>query len=204
MACSGVVSSSGDCSPELLQAADGVGRARSRRSGDGKIRRCCPGDAQRRNKANRGKKRCWGRRSSGRSWALTGGNGGTAGSRSSSLAAYRLGFLGRIGEGWPGFIWTRRIGTNTTSFARIRSPNGIMLRISPPGELTLIGFLIVSTGNALLFTKVLDMNECDAPVSNKTNAVKELSGNVPITTSGKRRPGRGSIVAVAASTIQDP
>jgi hypothetical protein len=39
-------------------------------------------------------------------------------------------------------------------------------------------------GNPFLFAKVLDMNECDAPVLNKTNAVKELRGNIPITASG--------------------
>jgi hypothetical protein len=35
-----------------------------------------------------------------------------------------------------------------------------------------------------LFRKAFDMYECDVPVSNKTNDVKELSGNVPITASG--------------------
>jgi hypothetical protein len=43
---------------------------------------------------------------------------------------------------------------------------------------------MVSVGNPFLFAKVLDMNECDAPVSNKTNAVNELRGNIPITASG--------------------
>jgi hypothetical protein len=38
--------------------------------------------------------------------------------------------------------------------------------------------------NACLFTNALDMNEWDAPVSNKTNAINELSGNIPITALG--------------------
>jgi hypothetical protein len=43
---------------------------------------------------------------------------------------------------------------------------------------------MVSVGNPFLFAKVLGMNKCDAPVSNKTNAVNELRGNIPITASG--------------------
>jgi hypothetical protein len=43
---------------------------------------------------------------------------------------------------------------------------------------------MVSVGNPFFVAKVLDMNECDAPVSNKTNAIIEFRGNIPITASG--------------------
>ena len=56
--------------------------------------------------------------------------------------------------------------------------------ISPPGELTLRGFPMFSTARPCLFTNALEMNECDAPVSNNTIAGNVLSKNVPITTSG--------------------
>ena len=56
--------------------------------------------------------------------------------------------------------------------------------IYPSGELTLIGFAMVEVAILFLLTKVLDMNECDAPESNKTNAVKEFSRNIPIIAPG--------------------
>jgi hypothetical protein len=47
-----------------------------------------------------------------------------------------------------------------------------------------MGVFMLSVGILFLSTNTLDMNECDAPVSNKTRAEKLLSKNVPITTSG--------------------
>jgi hypothetical protein len=55
---------------------------------------------------------------------------------------------------------------------------------SPQGELTLIVFPIVSVGKPFLVAKALDMNECDARVLNKTNAINEFRGNIPITAAG--------------------
>ena len=55
--------------------------------------------------------------------------------RTGGLAAILLGFWGEIELDGVEFIWTRGIGTNTASFARIRSPNGIVLRpVSGAGD----------------------------------------------------------------------
>jgi hypothetical protein len=54
----------------------------------------------------------------------------------------------------------------------------------PPGELIFIGVGMLSVGMLFLSTNTLDMNECDAPVSNRTIAGNLLSKSVPITASG--------------------
>ena len=56
--------------------------------------------------------------------------------------------------------------------------------ISPPGELTSIVFFIVCMSMVFFFTNHVDIKEFDAPESNKTEAEWELTGNIPITTSG--------------------
>jgi len=56
--------------------------------------------------------------------------------------------------------------------------------ISPLGELTSIVFFIVCMSMVFFFTNRANIKECDAPESNKTEAEWELTGNVPITTSG--------------------
>ena len=55
---------------------------------------------------------------------------------------------------------------------------------SAPGELTNKGVLRAKVGNLNLSTKPLEMYECDAPVSNKTRAVNDLTKNLPITALG--------------------
>jgi hypothetical protein len=47
-----------------------------------------------------------------------------------------------------------------------------------------MGVFMLSMGILFLSTNTLDMNECDAPVSNKTRAEKLLSRNILITASG--------------------
>ena len=53
--------------------------------------------------------------------------------------------------------------------AKVRVLHSFVTRISPLEELTLTGFNMVDVARLCLFTKALDMNECDAPVSNNTN-----------------------------------
>ena len=79
----------------------------------------------------------------------------------------------------------KRVGNLYTPISKVRSQHLALTNISPPGELTLIDLPIVSVGSLFLFTNVLDMNECDAPVSNQTNAVNEFSGNIPITSTSR-------------------
>ena len=55
---------------------------------------------------------------------------------------------------------------------------------SPPGEFTNMGFFITHTGMPCFFMKVYSMKECEALESKRTIAEFELTGNVPITTSG--------------------
>ena len=55
---------------------------------------------------------------------------------------------------------------------------------SAPGELTNRGVLRAWVGSLNLSTNPLDMYECDAPVSKRTRAVKDLTKNLPITASG--------------------
>ena len=56
-----------------------------------------------------------------------------------------------------------------------------MASISPPGELTSNFLLIGCLGTLCFSTNILVMKECDAPVSNKTEAGIELIRNVPST-----------------------
>ena len=55
---------------------------------------------------------------------------------------------------------------------------------SAPGELTNRGVLRVWVGSLNLSTNPLYMYECDAPVSNRTSTVNDLTKNLPITASG--------------------
>jgi hypothetical protein len=54
--------------------------------------------------------------------------------------------------------------------------------ISPPGELTSILCFMVAIGRLCFATKHDDMNECDAPESNKIVPGCELARNIPSTT----------------------
>jgi hypothetical protein len=56
--------------------------------------------------------------------------------------------------------------------------------ISPPGELTSSFFLIGCLGTLCFSTNISVIKECDAPVSNKTEAGIELVRNIPSTSSG--------------------
>ena len=56
--------------------------------------------------------------------------------------------------------------------------------ISPLGEFTNMGFVITHTGIPCFFMKVYAMKECEALESKSTVAEFELTGNIPITTSG--------------------
>jgi hypothetical protein len=54
---------------------------------------------------------------------------------------------------------------------------------SPPGDLTSMVCFMVVIGRLYFATKIDDMNECDAPESNKTIACCELLRNIPNITS---------------------
>jgi hypothetical protein len=58
-----------------------------------------------------------------------------------------------------------------------------LVLISPPGELTSMVCFMVIIGRLYYATKLDDMNECDAPESNKTVAGCELARNIPNITS---------------------
>ena len=68
-----MASFSDDCSSEMKVAADGVGRARMRQSGEQENEPKCPGDAQRRGDARGVEERGRGHRSVAGARALTGG-----------------------------------------------------------------------------------------------------------------------------------
>jgi hypothetical protein len=50
--------------------------------------------------------------------------------------------------------------------------------MSPPGELTTMWHLSMAMGILCFSTYVAEINECEAPESNRTIAVVELSKNV--------------------------
>jgi hypothetical protein len=54
-----------------------------------------------------------------------------------------------------------------------------LVLISPPGELTSMVCFMVIIGILYFATKLDDMNECDAPESNKIVAGCELARNIP-------------------------
>jgi hypothetical protein len=58
-----------------------------------------------------------------------------------------------------------------------------LVLISPPRELTSMVCFMVVIGRLYFATKLDDMNECDAPESNKTIAGCELARNIPNITS---------------------
>jgi hypothetical protein len=57
-----------------------------------------------------------------------------------------------------------------------------LVLISPPGELTSMICFMVVIGRLYFATKFDDMNECDAPESNKVTGC-ELARNIPYITS---------------------
>ena len=58
-----------------------------------------------------------------------------------------------------------------------------LVLISPPGELTNMVQSMVAIGKLYFATKLADMNECDAPESNRIIAGCEFAKNIPYTTS---------------------
>jgi hypothetical protein len=58
-----------------------------------------------------------------------------------------------------------------------------LVLILPPGELTSMVCFMVAIGRLYIATKLDDMNECDAPESNKIVAGCELARNIPNITS---------------------
>jgi hypothetical protein len=54
-----------------------------------------------------------------------------------------------------------------------------LVLLSPPGELTSMVCFMAVIGRLYFAIKLDDMNECDAPESNKTVAGCELARNIP-------------------------
>jgi hypothetical protein len=74
----------------------------------------------------------------------------------------------------------RRFDGKSTPLMLILTAGHICLvLISPPGELTSMVCFMVGIGRLYFATKLDDMNECDAPESNKTDAGCELVRNIP-------------------------